>query len=194
MNTASRWLLVLGLVSAFVGLSGVSAPSAKAQDVQITGPLAGAPAVRKMRVFRDGRFQLQPTMGFTLQDEFARTMFAGVQLGYHFTDWLGVGGFFNYGALSIDTGLTDQVATRGQTTERNQLSLPNNKKFPDQIGRLKVEALTENLRRIRPNLAVEAVATRIDAGNCQALFADCDLIGALGREQRGRSRLLDPVE
>lgn len=136
MNTASRWLLVLGLFAMTLGVTGPIAPRAKAQDVQITGPLAGAPAVRKMRVFRDGRVQLQPTLGFTLQDEFSRTVFAGVQIGYHFTDWLGVGGFFNYGALGIDTGLTDQVKERGQTTERNQLSLPNNEKFPDQIGRL----------------------------------------------------------
>jgi sulfur carrier protein ThiS adenylyltransferase len=48
--------------------------------------------------------------------------------------------------------------------------------FFDQIGRLKVEALAENLRRIRPELKVEAVAERIDSRNCRALFADCDLI------------------
>ncbi len=140
MNTASRWLLVLGLFTVTLSTLSVTGPlasSAKAQDVQITGPLAGAPAVRKMRVFRDGRFQLQPTIGSTLQDEFSRTVFAGVQIGYHFTDWLGVGGFFNYGALAINTGLTDQVTERGQTTERNQLSLPSNKKFDQQIGKLK---------------------------------------------------------
>ena len=143
MNTASRWLLVLGLFTVTLSTLSVTGPlasRAKAQDVQITGPLAGAPAVRKMRVFRDDRFQLQPTLGFTLQDEFSRTVFAGVQAGYHFTDWLGVGGFFNYGVLPIDTGLTDQVAERGQTTERNQLSLPSNTKFPDQVGRLKFMA------------------------------------------------------
>ena len=48
--------------------------------------------------------------------------------------------------------------------------------FHDQIGRLKVEALTENLTRIRPDLRIEALAVRIDAANCRALFADCDLI------------------
>jgi sulfur carrier protein ThiS adenylyltransferase len=48
--------------------------------------------------------------------------------------------------------------------------------FYDQIGRLKVEALTENLRRIRPEITIEAVAERIDDNNCRLLFSDCDLI------------------
>ena len=48
--------------------------------------------------------------------------------------------------------------------------------FSDQIGRFKVEALAENLRRIRPDLRLEAVAERIEAANCQALFAGCDLV------------------
>ncbi len=48
--------------------------------------------------------------------------------------------------------------------------------FVDQIGRLKVEALTENLQRIRPNLRVEALAQRVDAGNCRELFDGCDLV------------------
>lgn len=48
--------------------------------------------------------------------------------------------------------------------------------FADQIGMRKVEALSANLRRIAPDLAIEALAQRIDPGNCGQLFADCDLI------------------
>ena len=48
--------------------------------------------------------------------------------------------------------------------------------FHDQIGRFKVEALAENLRRIRPELHLEALIQRIDATNCQHMFSDCDLI------------------
>ena len=48
--------------------------------------------------------------------------------------------------------------------------------FHDQIGRLKVEALTENLQRIRPDLRIVAMAERVEAGNCQALLGDCDLV------------------
>ncbi len=48
--------------------------------------------------------------------------------------------------------------------------------FCDQVGRLKVEMLAENLRRIRADVRIETVAVRLDATNCQALFADCQLI------------------
>ena len=48
--------------------------------------------------------------------------------------------------------------------------------FADQIGRLKVEALAENLRRIRPDLTIEAVAERITAHTCRRLFTGCDLV------------------
>ncbi|MBM9535814.1 sulfur carrier protein ThiS adenylyltransferase ThiF [Desulfobulbus alkaliphilus] len=48
--------------------------------------------------------------------------------------------------------------------------------FHDQIGRFKVEALAENLKRIRPELEVEAVVDRVDVENCQSLFSGCDLI------------------
>ena len=48
--------------------------------------------------------------------------------------------------------------------------------FFDQIGRLKVEALTENLRRIRPSLVIDAWAERVTADNCRRLFTGCDLV------------------
>ncbi len=38
--------------------------------------------------------------------------------------------------------------------------------FADQVGRLKVAMLAENLRRIRPGIAIETVVARLDAGNC----------------------------
>ncbi len=48
--------------------------------------------------------------------------------------------------------------------------------FHDQIGRFKVEALIENLKRIRPEVRIEVVVERIAATNCLHLFFDCDLI------------------
>ena len=47
---------------------------AQAQEVMITGPLAGAPAVRKLRLYREGRFEL----GGTLLDA---TLQALIELG-----------------------------------------------------------------------------------------------------------------
>jgi sulfur carrier protein ThiS adenylyltransferase len=48
--------------------------------------------------------------------------------------------------------------------------------FHDQIGRLKVEALVENLHRLRADVDIETVAARIDAANCREVFADCPLV------------------
>jgi outer membrane beta-barrel protein len=134
MNTASRFLFALGLVVATAG--GVVGSRAEAQEVQITGPLAGAPAMRHGRLYRKGRVQLQPTVGFTINDEFSRSILAGLQFGYHFTDWIGLQLFFHYDVYPLDTDLTDQIKARGQSTEFNRLSLPNKKNFAKQIGHL----------------------------------------------------------
>ena len=48
--------------------------------------------------------------------------------------------------------------------------------FRDQTGRPKVEALRENLQRIRPEVEIDAIVARIDATNCRTLFGDCDLV------------------
>jgi outer membrane beta-barrel protein len=163
MNTASRLMMALGLVVALAGgLTGSN--KAAAQEVQITGPLAGAPAVRHMRIYRGGRFQLQPTFGATINDEFARSLMAGLQIGYHFTDWLGLQAFFDYDAYSIDTDLTDRIGKRGQSTEFNRLSLPTNKNFKKQIGRLQYLAgVQATFIPLRGKLAL-----------FQALFVDTD--------------------
>jgi outer membrane beta-barrel protein len=135
MKTASRWLIALGLTLAASGVS-VGTPRAQAQEFQVTGPLAGAPAVRKMRIYRDNRFEIRPEFGATLVDEFTRTMFVGAQIGYHFTDWLGIHAFFDYG-ISLATNLTDQVKSRGQRTDYNALSLPDPNNFDQQVGKMK---------------------------------------------------------
>lgn len=161
MNTASRWLFVLGLVVS--STASLVTSSASAQEVQIKGPLAGAPAVRHMRVYRDGRFQLQPQFSSTLVDEFSRTLFVGAQIGYHFTDWLGIHGFFDYG-ISLDTDLTDQISRNGQRTDTNALSLPSPAGFPNQIGQLKfLTGVQATFIPLRGKLAL-----------FQALFVDTD--------------------
>lgn len=48
--------------------------------------------------------------------------------------------------------------------------------FHDQIGRPKVEALRENLRRINPDLQPETICERITAENVSRCFADCDIV------------------
>jgi outer membrane beta-barrel protein len=156
-------LIALGLFVATAG-SLLGASEAAAQEVQITGPLAGAPAVRHMRIYRSGRFQVQPGLGFTINDEFSRSLMAGIQLGYHLTDWLGIQGFFNYTYYPLDTDLTDQISERGQSTEYNRLSLPTTEGFKNQIGQLQYLAgVQATFIPLRGKLAM-----------FQALFVDTD--------------------
>ncbi len=130
------------LAAALSVLSGmVAAAPARAQEIQITGPLAGQPAVRRMRQYRVNRVQLiVPTVGYTLQDEFARHLMVGLEANVHFTDFLGIGVWgaaANFGnAFHIDTDLTSQVIQNGQSTSRNRLSLPTPAGFGDQVARL----------------------------------------------------------
>lgn len=93
------------LASALVA---VAPSSADAQEIQLTGPLAGAPAVRKLRLHRDGRFEITPNVSFTLLDEYNRTIMPGLRAAYHFTDWFGVGVWGGYG-IQYTTGLSDQL-------------------------------------------------------------------------------------
>lgn len=127
--------LFLGLVAAVALLASPPAP-AGAQEIDVSGPLAGAPAVMRMRVYRESRFQVQFHTTMTLQDEFTRALFIGMQLNYHLTDWLGIGVWGGGAAVQLQTSLTDEIAQRGSTNERNTLSLPSNDGFPDQIGKI----------------------------------------------------------
>lgn len=111
------------LVGAAVTVGGLSVASrAEAQEIQLTGPLAGAPAVRKMRHYRKGRVEFAPTFSFTLLDEYRRTMLPGARIQYGIFDWLSIGGWGGFGLISTTTDLTDQVdavAPRNSRTATN---------------------------------------------------------------------------
>lgn len=126
------------LVIAIALLTTLAAPasSARAQDVQVEGPLAGQPAVRHMRLYRQGRLRLMPTFGMTLQNEFTRALSVGLEASYGLTDWLSIGVWGAYSVAQVDTSLTDQVSARGVTTDRNRLSLPSRQAFGSQIGNI----------------------------------------------------------
>lgn len=137
----ARGGLLLSALLAMVAGGLMATPTAHAQEIQITGPLAGQPAVRRMRQYRVDRVQLiVPTVGYTLQDEFARSLMVGLEANVHFTDWLGVGvwgAMANFGnAFQINSDLTNQVMVNGQSTSRNRLSMPTNEGFEDQVARL----------------------------------------------------------
>src|SRR5262249_46558884 len=100
---------LLAGVTAVLGLT-LAAP-AEAQEIQITGPLVGQPAVRWLRLHRRMRFELAPSVSFTLLDQYERTIMPGGTATFHFTDWIGVGVFGGYG-LQYTTGLSDELQTK----------------------------------------------------------------------------------
>jgi hypothetical protein len=100
---------VRALVAAAAGtVAALSAASADAQEILLTGPLAGAPAVRKLRLHREGRFELAPGVSFSLLDEYQRSIVPGLRVTYHPTDWLGFGVWGGYG-FPVKTNLTDEL-------------------------------------------------------------------------------------
>ena len=104
---------VRALVAAAAGtVAALSATSAGAQEILLTGPLAGAPAVRKMRLHRAGRFELSPGVSFSLLDEYQRSIIPGLRVTYHPTDWLGFGIWGGYG-ITTGSNLADELQKVG---------------------------------------------------------------------------------
>lgn len=169
----------LGLVACALISLATSGERAAAQEIEVRGPLAGAPAVIGMRAYREMRFQLQLQASMTLQDEYSRTVLFGGRAMFHPTDWLGVGVWGGFGAIHIDTALTDEVTSKGQTNDGNVLSLPRASAFPDQIATIQWIAVPE----------VAFIPLRGKLGIFEALFVDTDFyvlggIGLIGLEER----------
>jgi len=99
-----------------------STHTAHAQEVQLTGPLKGAPAVRNMRLYREGRFEIDPAVSFTLLDEYRRTIIAGARINYNIKDWIAVGVWGGAGVASLTTDLADKI---DETAPRNALTAIN---------------------------------------------------------------------
>jgi len=176
--TAMRLVVLCAALLAGLALAPV-APRAHAQDIEVEGPLAGAPAVIGLRIYREMRFQIQLQGTMTLNDEFSRSILAGGQLMFHPTDWLGIGVWGGFGLASIDTDLTDQVKERGQTNEVNVLSLPRPGGFDDQIGRIQWMASPQ----------IQFIPLRGKLGIFESLFIDTDFyllggVGLVGIEER----------
>jgi hypothetical protein len=100
------------MVAAVMGLAALaSSAEAEAQEIQLTGPLAGAPAVRGMRLHRAGRIDVALGATFTLLDEYQRNIIPGLRITYHPTDWFGVGIWGGYSFRST-TSLTDELQAK----------------------------------------------------------------------------------
>lgn len=172
---------LLSALAASVALLSLAA-TAEAQEIPLTGPLAGAPAVRKLRLYREGRFELAPAISFTLLDEYQRTIFLGGRINYNLTDWLAIGVWGAYGDLiKIRTNLADEVQTvnarrhkaeaasiaagQGQTTEGRLTAVNLGPEFKDQIGTMKWIAAPQ----------LTAVPFRGKLALFQSIYLDTDL-------------------
>ena len=167
---------VLGAAVALGAL--LSSAPAKAQEIQLTGPLAGAPAVRKLRQYREGRFEVAPSVSFSLLDEYRRTILTGARIQYNIKDWISIGVWGAYGVVSLTTDLTDQIDT---TAPRNSRTASNvGKSFPDQTAKMQwVAAPQVQFAPFRGKLAI-----------FQKVFLDTDLylhggLAFIGLQERG---------
>jgi len=174
------------LVSAALTTGALLAPvvatesEASAQEIQLTGPLAGAPAARKLRLYREGRFELAPTASFTLLDEYRRTILFGGRLQYHIKDWLGVGLWGAYGVISSTTDLTDQIGTVALRNSRTAANLAPNGAFGDQTAKMTYVAAPQ----------ITFVPFRGKLAIFQKIFVDTDAylhggVAFVGLQERG---------
>jgi hypothetical protein len=141
MMLARQTLLRINLVAALAfGLFTVDALQAdntvSAQDVHVSGPLAGAPSVMNQRLWRDKRLHVEPFFAFTIADEYARSLIVGGEVRFHFLDWLGIGGWGGYSVGQLETNLTREIRDDFTVTNANRLDLPSNEGYPNQVGRL----------------------------------------------------------
>ena len=65
--------------------------------------------------------------------------------------------------------------------------------FRGQVGRRKVEALAENLRRIEPGLELTLHDVRLDAANLPPLFGACDVVVEAFDNVESKSALLSAL-
>ncbi|MCA9546069.1 MAG: outer membrane beta-barrel domain-containing protein [Myxococcales bacterium] len=109
-TTTLRRALTLGLALA------VLLP-AVGQAASIQGPRRSAlerleegDAIRNRLLLRGGRFEVAPSLGFTMNDAFRRNILVGANLAYNFTDSLALGASI-YGGFGFDSGLAESVAS-----------------------------------------------------------------------------------
>ena len=156
---------IVGALLAF-GAVTTASKSAAAQELQITGPLAGAPSVRKLRLYRQNRFEVAIGAGLPLLFEYERPFFLSGRLQYNIFDWLGVGVFGGYAVVNVDTDLTDKINANAPRNSRTASNIPaRGGNYADQTGKMKYMAAPQvTFSPFRGKLAL-----------FQKLFVDTDL-------------------
>ncbi len=161
--------------AAGLALLAATEKNAEAQEILLTGPLAGAPAVRKLRLYREKRIEIAPLASFTLLDEYQREILFGARINYNITDWLAIGAYGAYGAVKIPTSLSDKI----QGVNENRRKDPNYATTTD--GRLTAVNLGQDFRDqlgsmdwiVAPQLT--GVPFRGKLALFQSIYVDTDL-------------------
>jgi outer membrane beta-barrel protein len=173
-----RFVRALLAAAAAVGWLAAERPAA-AQEIQLTGPLKGAPAVRHLRLYRGGRFQIAPAVSFSLLDEYRRTIITGARLEYNFTDWISVGVWGGYGAVSLTTDLTDRI---DQTAPRDPLTVTNVNHSGTTVGNIGTRSFADQTAKLQwvatPQITFTPFRGKLAIFN--KIFVDADLYAALG--------------
>jgi outer membrane beta-barrel protein len=177
-------------VLAAVAAAGVwwTAGAANAQEIQLTGPLKGAPAVRHLRLYRQGRFEIAPAVSFTLLDEYRRTILTGARLNYNLTDWLGIGVWGAYGAISTTTYLADQIDTHAPRDALTAINVNHTGQYPN-FGYASFNDQTARMDWVlAPQLTFVPFRGKLAIFN--TIFVDTDFyaaggVGFVGIEERG---------
>ncbi len=187
----SKRLKMLATAALAVSAIAVLPQEASAQEIQLTGPLAGAPSHKNLRQYRKGRFEVAPTASFTLLDEYRRTILVGGKLQYNITDWLGIGVWGAYGLVSMTTNLTDQIS---DTNEARDASLPGgrNPRTAVNVAQSKYGGFKDQTAKMQWVAApqVQIVPFRGKLALFQKLFVDTDAylhagLAFVGLQERG---------
>lgn len=125
---------------AFLGATALGS-TAMAQEIQIRGPLAGAPSCRRCVQYRVGRFSIAPGWGIGLQEDFNRSMFLGATAQYHVHEIFAIGAYFGYGLVQFPTFLSNQIQDRltmsdAAGTRTPTFNIPQGSQFTHQLGQI----------------------------------------------------------
>ena len=112
--------------------------------------LEGQPAVRHRYELREGRFELGPSFGFSLDRAMRHTFSIGAKLEYHFSDAFSIGADVGYG-IGFDTGLASELEDSYQAENI----------AGDDIGTRKWNKLTKRMSDIKMQGDVRFVWTPI---------------------------------
>lgn len=101
-----RWIGLLALIILF----GLGLPQTSfADDEEGVSSLEQGEPVRHLTLLRSGRFEIQPTVQFGINETFQQSIGFGATLSYYFTNYLGIGASFLYNPIYIDGDELDKV-------------------------------------------------------------------------------------